>query len=67
MESKEIYQESYKTLTDIRKSMTGTKLVIDFDKMDATSQDEIRKAILRATAERQSAILTVLGNTMSGV
>ena len=67
MESKEIYQESYKTLTDIRKSMAGTKLVIDFDKMDATSQDEIRKAILKATSERQSAILTVLGNTMSGV
>ena len=67
MESKEIYQESYDALTNIRKSIGGTKLMIDFDKLDAVSKDEIRNAIMKVTAERQSAILTVLGNAMSGV
>jgi len=67
MESKEIYQESYNTLVGIRKSIGDTKLVIDFDKLDANSKEEIRSAIMKVTGERQSAILTVLGNTMSGV
>lgn len=67
MESKEIYQTSYDTITNIRKSLGNTKVTIDFDKLDAESKTVIREAILKSTAERQSAILTVLGNPMSGV
>lgn len=67
MESKEIYQTSYNTITNIRKSLTNTKVTIDFDKLDAESKTAIKDALLKATASRQSAILTVLGNTMSGV
>ena len=67
MESKEIYQTSYDTITNIRKSLGNTKVTIDFDKLDAESKTAIRDAILKSTAERQSAILTVLGNSMSGV
>jgi hypothetical protein len=67
MESKEIYQTSYDTITNIRKSLTNTKVTIDFDKLDAESKTAIKDALLKATASRQSAILTVLGNTMSGV
>ena len=67
MESKEIYDMSYKELTNIRKSLGNTKVTIDFDKLDAQSKEEIRSAILKATGSRQSAILTVLGNANSGV
>jgi hypothetical protein len=67
MESKEIYQTSYDTITNIRKSLTNTKVTIDFDKLDAESKAAIKDALLKVTASRQSAILTVLGNTMSGV
>ena len=67
MESKEIYQTSYDAITNIRKSLTNTKVTIDFDKLDAESKTAIKDALLKVTASRQSAILTVLGNTMSGV
>ena len=67
MEGKEIYDISYKELTNIRKSLGNTKVTIDFDKLDAQSKEEIRSAILKATGSRQSAILTVLGNANSGV
>ena len=67
MESKNIYQDSYNELVNIRKSLGNTKVTIDFDKLDENSKTEIRDAILKSTAARQSAILNVLGNANSGV
>jgi len=67
MEGKEIYQASYDEIVNIRKAIGSTRVIINFDKLDAESQTEIRSALLKATSARQSAILNVLGNANSGV
>lgn len=67
MESKTIYEESYKELVRIRKTLTNSMITINLDKLDARTKDELLKAISNTTSRRQSDILSVIGNTMSGV
>lgn len=67
MESKTIYEESYKELVRLRKTLTNSMITINLDKLDARTKDELLKAISNTTSRRQSDILSVIGNTMSGV
>lgn len=67
MESKQIYEDSYKELVRIRKSLTNSMITINLDKLDARTKEDLLKAITNTTSRRQSDILNVLGNTMSGV
>ena len=67
MESKDIYQDSYNALVNLRKALGSPKVTIDFDKFDANTKEAIRDAILKSTSARQAAILNVLGNANSSV
>lgn len=67
MESKTIYEESYKELTRIRKTLTNSMITINADKLDSRTKEELLKVISNTTSRRQSDILSVIGNPATGV
>ena len=61
MESQRIYEESYKTLTKLKKDLVSKDTItINFNEMDSESSGAIKNALLDKVASRLSSIGSVI-------
>lgn len=64
MDSREVYEASYNYQLELQRAITGPGVTIDFSKLDAKSQGELRDQLNRFFIRRRSEIYN---NILSGV
>lgn len=63
MEGVGIYEESYKELTKLRKSLSSSSVIsIDLSKLDTNSKGKILEALNKAVSERLPKVSSVMCN-----
>lgn len=63
MESTKIYEECYKEILSMKKSLSSDVLNINFTKLDNNTAGELRDAISTVLSRRSSAIYNVIAGT----
>ena len=60
MQSVEQYENSYKELTKISKSISMDQVIINFNRLDGESSEIIRSALTKAIADRKPEVWKVI-------
>lgn len=60
MQSVEQYENSYKELTKISKSISSDQIIINFNKLDGETSEIIRSALNKAIADRKPEVWNVI-------
>ena len=63
MDGIKVYEDSYKYLESLKKSVTTNVITIEFDKLDENSQNLIRNRLREAICERSSKVYSTIQNS----
>ena len=62
MEGNKIYEDSYKELVKIRKSLSTDTISINVSKLDETTKYDLITAIIKVVTDRQPKVFAVTSN-----